>query len=251
MHRFYLPPELCRESVLELSREDSHHAAGVLRVRPGEPVIVLDGAGRELTGVIDRIHRGTVTVRVEARRLIPPPTCALTLIQGLVKAKAMDTILQKATELGATKIVPVRAARSVAHVTDDDADNKLTRWQATIVEAAKQCGAAWLPQIEAPVTLHDWLAGEDPFDLVLLASLNSDAGHMHPVFDRYVNSRGAAPRKLGICIGPEGDFTSEETGALQERGAVPVSLGPLVLRAETAALAALAIIGHELRTPRS
>src|ERR1051326_5851325 len=145
MHRFYLPPAECRQDHLALSERDSHHARNVLRLRQDDRVVVLDGAGRELLcRVLDPDGR-TVSLAVLQTSDVPPPSCPVTLLQAITRARSMDLIVQKATELGAHRVVPLRSERSVAQVDPADAADKVEKWEAIAVEALKQCGTPWLP----------------------------------------------------------------------------------------------------------
>jgi 16S rRNA (uracil1498-N3)-methyltransferase len=250
MHRFFLPPEKCRDAVLRLSENDAHHAADVLRVRVGERVVVLDGAGDELMCTVEAVAKNEVTVRVTQRSRIAPLPYQLTLVQALTKAKTLDTIIQKAVELGASRVVLLKSDRSVSQIEEEVAAAKLERWQATVVEAAKQCGAAWLTRVEGPLAPQAWLAKGDRFDLLLLASLQPGAAHPRVHMEQFIAERGRLPASVAVCVGPEGDYTPAELNAFRGAGALPITLGQLVLRSETAAAYCLSVLNYELQAPR-
>ncbi|MBI5394307.1 MAG: 16S rRNA (uracil(1498)-N(3))-methyltransferase [Verrucomicrobia bacterium] len=250
MHRFFLPPEKCRDAVLRLSESDAHHAADVLRVRPGERVVVLDGVGDELMCTVEAIAKHEVTVRVTQRGRIAPLPYQITLVQALTKSKTLDTIIQKAVELGAARVVLLQSERSVSQIEEDAAAAKLDRWQTTVIEAAKQCGAAWLTRVEGPLTPQAWLAKGDRFDVMLLASLQSDAKHPRVHIEQFIAERGKLPVNVAVCVGPEGDYTPAELNAFRGAGALPITLGQLVLRSETASAYCLAALNYELQAPR-
>lgn len=250
MHRFFLPHDQCRQNTLKLSVTDAHHAANVLRVRVGERVVVLDGAGQELMCAIESIAKEEVTVRVQQRNHIPPLPYQVTLVQALTKAKAMDTIIQKATELGAARVVLIQSERSVSQVEEENAAVKLDRWRTTVIEAAKQCGTAWLTRIEPPLTPQAWAATGDRFDVFLLASLQPDAKHPRELIEQFITERGRLPKTVAVCVGPEGDYTPAEINLFRAAGALPITLGQLVLRSETAASYCLAVLNYELQAPR-
>lgn len=249
MHRFFLPPEQTRGEILTLSESDAHHAARVLRVQPGEAVTVLDGAGGEFHGVVETVGKRAVTVRVSERRRHPPRVAEITLVQAVAKTKAMDGLLQKSVELGAARVMPLVAERSVSH--PGDAEDKRAKWQTIATEAAKQCGAFWLTRIEAPLTPGEWLRRGVRFDLMLIASLMDTPKHPRSHFERFLTERGHLPQSLAVIIGPEGDFSPAEYAAFKATGALPITLGPLVLRVETAATFVLAAVNYELTAPRA
>lgn len=248
MHRFYLPPDQCHQGELTLSEAESHHARDVLRLRPGERVTVLDGAGHELHCRLNEAGRGGVTLTVLQRNFIPPSTYRLTLLQAIPKGKAMETIVQKATELGAWRIVPLLSERSVVQLAEDKLASKSEKLLSTALEAMKQCGAPWLPRVETPQTPKDFLAGAGKFDLSLVASLQNDRRHPREYFRAYMAERGKPPNDIWVWVGPEGDFTPAELSAIKSAGALPMSLGPLILRSETAAIYCLAILNYELQS---
>jgi len=249
MHRFYLPPDQCHRDPLTLSERDAHHALTVLRIRPLERVVVLNGAGDELLCEVRTADRRTVALKVLQKTRSPPPPCPVTLAQAVSKGKAMELIVQKATELGARRIVPILSARTVAHVSSEGASNKLEKWQTTAVEALKQCGCAWLPRIDAPVAPQAFLARGEKFELSLIASLQNDARHPREHFDSVRSERKRPPNSVCVWVGPEGDFTPAEINAVRAAGALPITLGPLVLRSETAAIYCLSVINYELQSP--
>src|ERR1035438_1032547 len=153
MHRFYLPPERCTGAALRLDGREAHHALHVLRLQRGELVAVLDGVGNEFLCAVETSSRNAVTLSVSLKNFTPPLPCSLTLLQAVPKGKIVDSIIQKAVELGARRIVPLLTVRVVMHLDEEDAADKREKWQQVAIEAIKQCGAAWLPKIEAPMTI--------------------------------------------------------------------------------------------------
>ena len=247
MHRFYLPPQECRADHLALSGSEAHHAADVLRVKAGDPVAVLDGAGGELACRGETVSRQKVEMEVQGRTTEPPPPWQITLVQAIPKGKLFEAIIQKATELGVGRVVPLLSQRVTTHLEGGSIQAKAGKWRQTAVEAIKQCGQRWLPRVDPPATLPAWLARGETFDLTLVASLQDDSRHPRAYFP----AGGRRPRTVCVWIGPEGDFAPEEMEAIQGAGALPMTLGPLVLRSETAALCALSILNYELRSPSS
>jgi 16S rRNA (uracil1498-N3)-methyltransferase len=247
MHRFFFPVELAPGGELALPKDEAHHAADVLRLRVGEKVGLLDGRGHEHTCEVLEVARRTVRLRVLETRLHPPPPFEITLFQCVVKGRAMDNIIQKATELGVQRIVPVLAERTVSHLDDDRAETRVEKWRAVAVEAVKQCGNPWLPRLGPPQSFTQCLAAGKSFDLSLVAALDANARSVRRAVSAASATGKEAPRCIALWIGPEGDFTPAEMAGLLASGAQPVTLGPLVLRADTAAIAALAVLQHELR----
>lgn len=251
MHRFLVPPALAVSDTFELPEREAHHAASVLRVQPGEVVHVLDGHGCELHCAVTTVTRRAVTLAVRERIRHPRPAWRITLCPAMLKGKAFDLLLQKATELGASRLIPIRCERTVAQPAADDTADKLEKWRATCVEAAKQCGTPWLPELENPVTPAALLKRAEPFDLALVASLAAGAAHPRKVLGEFTARHGHLPKNLAVWIGPEGDFTAAELSLLENSGVRPITLGPYTLRAETAVLYTLAILAHELSAPEA
>ena len=248
MHRFYLPPERCTGAALRLDGREAHHALHVLRLQRGELVAVLDGVGNEFLCAVENSSRHAVTLSVSLKNFTPPLPCSLTLLQAVPKGKIVDSIIQKAVELGARRIVPLLTVRVVMHLDEEDAADKREKWQQVAIEAIKQCGAAWLPKIEAPMTIEQYLARKEKFDLSLVGSLQKERRHPRECLSGFQAQHKHLPQSIGIWIGPEGDFTPEELEAIQAAGALPISLGRLVLRVETAAIYCLSILNYELNS---
>lgn len=246
MHRFYVSPEDARGAEITLPRAEAHHAVRVLRLRAGDRAVVLDGAGGVLVCEALMAQKREARMRVLERRTVPPPPWRLTLVQAVCKGRAMDLIIQKAAELGAARIVPVLTERTVSHLDDERAESRLAKWRQAAIEAIKQCGSAWLPNIEAPMPMSQWLARGEVFDLALVASLRGGAQHPRALIEQYRSRHQRAPVNVAVWIGPEGDFTPEELGAIQSAGAAAITLGSLTLRAETAAIYCLAVLDYEL-----
>ena len=249
MHRFYLPPEQCQGETLLLTGREAHHAARVLRVRRGEQVVVLDGAGQECRCSVT--EPGTDQIRLELleKRIHAEPRYQVTLIQAIPKGKLIESIIQKATELGVHRIVPLLSERVVTHVGDAESAVKEMKWQFVAIEAIKQCGAPWLPKVAAPIKLCDFLQRTEKFDLSLVGSLRAGSRHPRESFLAFEQRHGRKPTSISVWVGPEGDFTPEELAAIESAGAAGVTFGPLVLRAETAAIYCLSIVNYELQGP--
>ena len=246
VHRFYLAPDQCVGDLLRLTGSEAHHAAVVLRVRVGDRAMVLDGLGTELIGHFVEVGRRESVVAVDERRRHPERPFSVHLAVALLKGRAWDSILEKATELGAAGIQPLAAERSVVQIARDDVAAKLVGWRATTISAAKQCGTPWLPPLLEPQTPTAWMSRRTPgspaTELLLVASLEAGTRSILGLLAGTRESLGRRPERVTVVIGPEGDFTPGEYQVFREGGAQAISLGSLVLRADTAVIAALAVV---------
>lgn len=249
MHRFYVEPAESGNAVIQLSEREAHHAANVLRVKESERVTALDGQGGELSCIVEKIGKRGVTLRVYQRNKIPPLPYQLTLVQAAPKGKTMETIVQKAAELGAWKVVPIMSERTVAHLDEDRSESRVEKWNWIAIDAIKQCGSTWLPHIAEPIKPAQYLASQERCDLALIASLQPGAKHPRIYLREFLKERGRMPKSISVWVGPEGDFTPAEVNSVIGSGALPITLGPLVLRSETAAIYCLAVINYELQAP--
>jgi 16S rRNA (uracil1498-N3)-methyltransferase len=245
MRRFYLPPERCAGATLRLEGREAHHALHVLRLKHGELVTVLDGVGNEFMCAVEDCARNVVMLSVSLKNFVPAPSCVTTLILAVPRGKIIESIIQKAVELGVRRVVPVLSGRVVTHLDDGDAENKRDKWRQVAVEAIKQCGAAWLPKIEAPVTMEQFLVRKENFDLSLVGSLQKESRVPRDVLREFEATQKRLPQSVAVWIGPEGDFTAAELTTIQVSGAQPVTFGRLVLRVETAAIYCLSFLNYE------
>ena len=218
--------------------DEAHHCRHVLRLRDGDTVNIFDGRGHEAQCAIAKITNQAVQLNVLTQTSTPALRCRITLAQAVPK-KSMDLIVQKATELGVTAIVPVLSERTIVRIDEDAA--KLDRWREIALESCKQCGNNWLPVIEPPRKATEFFANAGKFDLKLIASLQPGAQPLKQILPVQT------PASVLVLIGPEGDFTPAEISEARNAGCLPLSLGPLILRAETAAIYTLSILHHELQ----
>jgi 16S rRNA (uracil1498-N3)-methyltransferase len=231
LNRVYVEAELRSGSVLELPPSAGQHLAKVLRVRSGEQVVLFSGDGREFAAAVENVRGSKVTVAVgEGGAVDRESALAVTLIQCIARADRMDVIVQKATELGVTRIVPVMSRRSVVRLDAGQSASKAEHWRGIAIAACEQCGRNRLPSIEMPRQLIRYL-GDAPTGGTRLVLEPEGA---LPIVD--LASEAAAE----IAIGPEGGFDPEELEAFLVAGFAQVALGPRVLRTETAAIAGLA-----------
>jgi 16S rRNA (uracil1498-N3)-methyltransferase len=243
MHRFYIGSILPQDSRFQLPESEALHAVKVLRIRAGEQVMLLNGTGAEYLCEVQETGRREVRVKVLQEKVHAPPACEITLVQAMPKGKAMDLIVQKATELGVSRIVPCLSTRTVIHIDPAEAPAKAEKWRAIAIEAIKQCGCPWLPRISPPALFSRVQPGAE---LSFVAALSSGAGYLRELLELFRNARGCFPRSIAVWVGPEGDFTGEELESLFSSGVHPITLGPWVLRSETAAICSLSILNYEL-----
>ncbi|AYR33579.1 hypothetical protein CUC01_11095 [Akkermansia muciniphila] len=171
------------------------------------------------------------------------PVAHLTLCQAVPKGANMDLIIQKSVELGVSAIVPLVTDRTIVRLNAREAEAKRQKWQRIALEACKQCGQNTLPEVALPVPFAEWLRGGIPEGLNIIASL---APGVRPVREVLETARSRSVRHASLLVGPEGDFTDRETAMALEAGFVPVTLGPIVLRVETAAFFGLAAMRYAL-----
>jgi 16S rRNA (uracil1498-N3)-methyltransferase len=245
MPRFYIPPESWNTASLELGEEEAHHALHVLRMKAGDRAVVFNGQGSQATAEITATGKRTVSLKALEVVDAAPQRCRITLGQAIPKGKNMDLVVQKATELGAAAVAPLLTEHTIVQCDAHEAVRKQEKWQAVAVEACKQCGQNWLPRVHTPQSIASLL--QTPFDLKLIASLAPGSRHPKAVLAEALKERGGTPPgNVLILIGPEGDFTPDETALALQAGCHPITLGPIVLRTETAALYCLSLLGYEL-----
>jgi len=281
MHRFYVSPENWNPCALALAGSEAHHARDVLRMKRGEKLVLFNGRGREITAEILDLSGDEIRLRKLHEAETPPLRCRIVLGQAIPKGKNMELIVQKAVEIGAAEIAPIISDRIVVQVDSESAAQKQAKWQQIAIEAAKQCGQNWLPRIHTPRKLAEFfdvveaepsligsrtgmLRAESPmsqplprtfsglqrdftrFDLRLIGSLQPDAQHLKKILADYSSEHQQRPQSVLMLIGPEGDFTPAELALARRHECQPITLGPIILRVETAAIYCLSVLSYEL-----
>src|SRR3954466_9301398 len=246
MHRFYIAPEVWRPDALVLTGGEAHHCRNVLSLEHGDKVVAFDGRGREIPAEITDVSGNEISLRKLHEARTPPLRCQITLAQAIPKGKNMDLIVQKAVEIGAAEIAPILSDRTVVRLDDESAVSKQEKWQNVATEAAKQCGQNWLPRVHIPQTTAQFFQQGGRFDLQLIGSLQSDARHLKEILAEIIAEHGDRPRSVLMVVGPEGDFTPAELSLARSHGCRPITLGPIVLRVETASIYCLSILSYEL-----
>lgn len=253
-HRFYAPPEAFSPdgSAVELAPDEAHHLRDALRLKEGAEVFVFDGQGREFRCAVRSVERRGGTVSLEIRESVAPQRpespLALTLAVALLKGEKFDLVVQKATELGATRLVPLMTRFADIKLSDPrDAEKRVARWRRLAIEAAKQCGRARVPVISLPVPFAQFVEGgwteqanaRTTTKRIMFAERNGGG------WQQAVASSAPAHVKQAVAIvGPEGGWDDEEIQRAQRANWQIVTLGGRTLRAETAAIVAVVLLEH-------
>jgi 16S rRNA (uracil1498-N3)-methyltransferase len=229
--RLFVPPERMRATPITVTGDEHHHIARVLRARPGDAITLFDGAGAEVEARIVRVGREETELVAAgpAEAGGPGEGTPLVLLTAVPRGGRMDFLVQKCSELGVSRIVPLLADRSVAR----PEPGRSGRWEKIAREAARQCGRADVPVVSAPATLAAALAAPDLPERRLILSTDGAGQPLRALL--------AGPAPTALLVGPEGGFTAAEVDAARSAGFVPVSLGSRILRVETAAIVAVAL----------
>lgn len=234
MPRFFCPLPLTIGATIDLPDAAAHHVF-VLRLKVGDSVTLFNGEGGAYVGILVEISKRSATA--ELKVFLPEETelpFAVTLVQALPEGSKMDWIIEKAIELGAAGIQPLAAQRSVVKLTADRAEKKMAHWQGVIVSASEQCGRNRLAHLAPLTDVTAWMAQQDLHKRIMLT----------PRADQSLAdwSRHHPAQAVSILIGPEGGLTEAEEELAARQGVLPLSMGPRILRTETAGLAALAVL---------
>lgn len=249
--RFYAPPVAfaADERSATLSAEETRHLRDVLRLQSGDEIYVFDGAGREFHCAIDTVAKDSTKLRViaEAEPARPESPLHLTLAIALLKGEKFDLVIQKATELGVKRIVPLATERADVRLRDsDDGKKRLARWQRISLEAAKQTGRACMPEVTAPLNFNSLLeisaVGEKKSATNVSRLMFSERDGRS--LSEATNGLAGNPMEIVALVGPEGGWTDEEIGLAREVRWEIVTLGGRTLRAETAAIVVVSLLQH-------
>ncbi|MGV3659622.1 MAG: 16S rRNA (uracil(1498)-N(3))-methyltransferase [Prosthecobacter sp.] len=240
LSRFHLPAASWQPLHLTLIDDEAQHCSRVMRKQAGDSIEIFDGEGRVAVCEITHVSKTEVRARILSEDCMEPFATAIHLVPAMIKGEPFEWMLEKAVELGAASVQPVITARSVVHLDAAQAEKKLVKWRRHMIESAKQCHTPFVPRLEMPKPFASLVPTLNA-ELKLIPALSEHSRTLKQVLPE------ARPASVAVLIGPEGDFTPEEEALAQQTGFLPITLGPLVLRAETAAVATLAILGHELR----
>lgn len=243
MNRFFVSEENLQGDKVVLGRRQAHQIRNVLRMGAGERVIVLDNRGWEYEVILTAVGRGEITGRVaEKRPASGEPRVQITLYQSLLRRDKFEWVLQKCTEVGVSRFVPIVTERSIIRDPAAVTPTKLARWRRIITEAAEQCGRGRIPELAPPATLGEVVSGLEGFDCCLVALAQGPGEGIR----RGLRRSDATPVTIAVLTGPEGGFTEEEGRLCRDSGAIAISLGERILRTETAAVVAASLILYEL-----
>ncbi len=245
--RAFCAPPTAEPQELTLSADESHHLVAVNRAHVGDTVVAFDGKGTEWICELANDKKNAAVLKVRFRQKAKPLPYEITLGQALPKGPSMDAIVRKATELGAAYIAPLESERTQVHLDGERSDKKIEKWQTAALEAAKQCGNPFLPAITRVQKAAVFMETAAGYDLKLIASLQPGAKSLKSVLAAFHSAQGRAPKKVLWLVGPEGDFTPAELSQAKSSGFEAITLGPLVLRCETAAVYALSVLSYELQ----
>lgn len=245
LHRFFIAPENISGSIVHFNTEESRHIDKVLRFKVGDDVQVFDGLGHEyevrLINKENGLLSGEIVREVECN---PEAPIFLSLVQGMAKSDKMDTIIQKAVEVGVGDIYPLASQHAVVKLDGERAAKKVERWQNIAREACKQCRRSRVPAVHAPASFSEILQLVQGVPAILLYENEKHCGLKTVLQENRVRLLSAA--QLFLIIGPEGGFAPAEVAAAQAAGVMTAGLGPRILRTETAGLVAASIILYEL-----
>jgi 16S rRNA (uracil1498-N3)-methyltransferase len=240
----YVEAPLAPGEKINVGGAAANHIARVLRLRTGDALTLFNGSGAEYGASIEEFRKDSVLVTVTDERQVERESpLMLTLAQGISRGERMDWILQKATELGVSRIVPVFTERSVVRLDAKQAQRKLQHWRGIAIAACEQCGRNRVPDLTLPVDIHEFLAGARE------SQAGTAAPPMHlllsPTAELGIGDFAHTATSVTVLIGPEGGLTEVEQESAIRAGFTPVRMGPRILRTETAAIAALTVLQQE------
>ncbi|NQT07261.1 MAG: 16S rRNA (uracil(1498)-N(3))-methyltransferase, partial [Candidatus Omnitrophica bacterium] len=230
MSRFYVKPEDAKGEKIFVSGQEAHHALNVMRLKVGDKITAFDGTGREYIGLIEETGKATLTIKID--KVIKPKkgkAYCITLAQAVPRMDKMDYIIQKATELGADSVIPIRTHRTVTRFTKDRISAKIKRWERIALESSKQCGRSQVTKIGEYADFKDLLSRIEAYDLVIMPCL---AGVDKKGLKKELN--GFSVGSMLIIIGPEGGFDSDEIKIAAAMGVSFISLGENTRKCDSA-----------------
>lgn len=243
MHRFFVSPDILHSERIILTGPQAHQIRDVLRMKIGDKIIVLNNSGYEYTVSLIKIDRQEVVGEVTStKKSEGEPKVRITLYQSLLAREKFEWVLQKCTEVGVCSFVPVVTQRSIVRRTGSVTGKKISRWQSIITEAAEQSCRGRIPILENPLNFSDVLTRFNNFDYCLIGSAQTDMPDLRSI----LQEKDMQLKDIAMFIGPEGGFTEAEIADARGRGAKTFSLGKRVLRTETAAIVASALVIYEL-----
>jgi len=234
--RIYHPESLSINREIELASQAAIHLTRVLRCKEGDQLVLFNGDGNEYSATITRIHRNHVAVKILSLKNINNESpLHITLVQAISKGERMDYTIQKAVELGVSKVIPVITERSLS-LKSDRVQKKHQHWLGVATSACEQSGRNTIPEISLPVLFSDWVTNNDKNSLGLMLA---------PAADTHINQINFSNQNINLLIGPEGGLSNNEISLSRQYGITGIKMGPRILRTETAAVTALSIIQYK------
>lgn len=240
MPRFYVPNPGIEQGLLKVEGSEVRHIRRVLRLRVGDRMVVFDGSGREYEGIL--VEEGPSSVVVKVENILSPPKespLAITLAQSLLKGEKMETLIQKATELGVKEIVPFFSSRSVPLLDKSKSLRRYHRWEKIAIEASKQCGRMVIPKI-GPLQDYSEMLQKASSETLRLILWEREGGALKGILKELKERQ-----TIFFIVGPEGGMSHEEVVEARKVGFIPITLGKRILRSETASLCLLSILQYE------
>lgn len=249
MQRYFVLPSQITDRQITITGEDVHHISKVMRFQPGDQVICSDGLGQDVIAIIQSIDKAQVNLEITAKmETNREPKVSVWLAQSIPKADKMDWILQKGTEIGASRFLPFSSERTIVQLDGKKESKRLERWQKIVKEAAEQAHRSVLPEVAGILTWKQLLAVVPDVDIALLAYEAEEGKAMGDIMEQWKRDKGDSfiressnrqPIRILVAIGPEGGFSEKEVAAAVSAGFVSVGLGKRILRTETAGMVAL------------
>ncbi len=239
MHIFFVPPSQIKNQNITIWGQDAHHIQNVLKMSKGEKIIIQDGENHKYLCEIEEITAEKIIAKIiKQENSLSENKIKIALAQSLPKASKLDFIIQKTTELGIDKIIPFTSERSIPRI-EEKISAKLTRWQKIAQSAASQSGRSHIPQVESLKTWEEILSGIKNYGLSLIPWENEKENSLKSIL-----LQNKIPQNILVIIGPEGGFSHAEVNSAKKMGAIPISLGPRILRCETAPLNIISILNY-------
>ena len=233
-NRFFIKQESQESSLVLLKGEEHHHLSRVVRIKPGATVTLFDIQGADYLARVEEVGKNSTRLFILEKRKKKNKRIQVTLAQALIKAKNLELVLQKATELGMSDFIPIISSRSIIKL-GDKTEKKMQRWRRIVLESAKQCGRSVVPRIHIPVELNMFFQRQAEDKKIFFCGRGGD-------YLRNILVNLKPPASVVLLIGPEGGWTDREEKDMVDHGFEAVSLGPSTLRSETAAIASLAMV---------
>ncbi len=246
-YRYYFAFKLpFKDKRIILDSTQSHHLARVVRARIGTVVTLFNGFGSEIICELSEITHQNAHLDFKEIKSIEPLPYSITLVQCIAKGKTMESLIHKATELGVKKIIPVYSENCDVSYNNVRQKNKIEKWETTTIEACKQSGNSYIPQISEIIHLNDFLNQDTHNGLCLIASLENNTVSLNTIITKFIAETNDKNQvEVKILIGPEGDFSPAEYNKINELGFIPINLGRNVLKVETATTVAIGLVANK------